>query len=522
MKKCKKCGVKNKLNATFCANCGSELKTINIKRISIILVAIVVIIAGVGFIKINFFDSKSSDIEILNSKEARKEIFKDDKIIQEYLDESLSSDLDKIINDNYLCVNDLYLDEPPEIEILEEDNKRIRNLGEGYYLVEEFIKDGNQGTLEYYLADEDIKKIDCSMNSGKYDVTLDNEDRITEIYQDDQLLYEIEYQGDDIIYYYEDGSYIQINTNSKDYKITDKDGNSTIQSNYKLDEEYDTKYKNDLLVSKSNQDDYNEYYYYDNNGIFNGSEIKDENDELEAKWCYFYDFEKGYMYSIHIIERDILFAIGQYTIDFSYNPYNLVWYNVTDDFLKVPFYLGESKQLLSNSHKTLYEGEYSYSYGYEEKDILSSMGYYDNSQEEYIYEYDKETYYCQYTDTDDPQQGIFLKIDEIEEGKLSLRLKYYDKTNKENDVQLIDENVEFDKKTGATEEFIFLNSFNDYARGYIEWKDKSDWRGGSMYITIEDATNGNMICEDIKLYEQNEEDFMNSIGNEHDIDLSFK
>ena len=337
MKKCKKCGQKNKLNATFCANCGSELKTINIKRLSIILVVVVVIIAGIGYIKLQLFDSKVRDIEILNTKEARKEIFKDDKIIQESLDSSLSSDLDKIINDNYLCVNDLYLEEPPKIEIIEEDNKRIRDLGEGYYLVEELIKNGNKGTLEYYLADQDIKKIDCSINSDKYDVTLDDNDRITKVYQDHQLLYEIEYHGDEIIYYHEDGSYIQINTNTKDYEKKYKDGDSTTQEDYVIEDsygKYDVKYKNDLLISKfeTNHSDNNEYYYYDNNGLINVCKTKNENGELSFGNYYFYDFENGYIYRM-LIDGDTLFTIEQYTIDFSFKPYILTEFSVTDDFL---------------------------------------------------------------------------------------------------------------------------------------------------------------------------------------------
>ena len=109
-----------------------------------------------------------------------------------------------------------------------------------------------------------------------------------------------------------------------------------------------------------------------------------------------------------------------------------------------------------------------------------------------------------------------MKVNELEDGKLFLYLKYYDKTNKENDIQMIDDTVSFDKKTGEISEFLFLNSINDNAFGYIEWKNEA------MYITIKDASNSNMICKDIELYEQGEEDFMNSIGSEHDIDLSFQ
>lgn len=463
MKKCKKCGVKNKLNATFCANCGSELKTINIKHILIILVAIVVIIAGVGFIKIKFFDSASQDLddstsqglELLNTKEARKKIFKDDKTIQKILKDSLTSDLDKIINDNYLCANDLYLDEPPEIEILEEDNKRIRNLGEGYYLVEEFNKDGNQGTLEYYLADQDFKKIDCSMNSGQYDVTLDSNDRITEIYQDNQLLYEIEYQGDDIIYYYENGNYIRINTSTKDYEITDDDEQSTTQTDYVIeenDEKYDAKYKNDLLISKINQDNYDKFnYYYDTNGLMNTYEQIGENEEKESISYGCYDFQSGYNYSLVLSEYGGFWSIDQYTIDFSFNPYNLVQYNVTNDFLKSAFYLGNWKQRLNKYGNAFFEDESHYAYEYEEKDVISSIEKFNYSRGYREYNFDKEKYYCRLYS----QQGIFLKIDEIEEGKLSLRLKYYDKTNKENDIQLIDEIVNFDKKQEQYKNFGF-------------------------------------------------------------------
>lgn len=499
-------------------------KVFNNKMIYVIFV-VLVCLGVTGYFIFGNKENSVENTEILNTKEARKKVFEEDEVIQKYLDDALSSEAIELINDNYICKNDLYLKEAPDIEIIEEGNKRIRYLGEGYYLVEEFIKEGKEGTLEYYLADKDLKKIDCNMNSGKYDVILDSDERIIEMSQDNHLLYTVEYNGDDSTYYYENSDgfeYIQINNDSKDYEVMFRNGNSTKQKNCLIEEnnnKYNVKYKNDLLTTKTSQDDSAQYnYYYDSNGLINMIDYNKGRQDF-----YFYDFENGYEY-ILVCFDDEIFQLCQYTIDFAYDPYQFFRFNVSDDFLKVSDYSCNTKQVFSSSRgKDVPVDGYIYSYLYEKKDQLLSASCQDTTSEynevygyEDIYDYDKEIYYCQQADLEASQQGFYLKIDQLEEDKMKLYLKYYDKTNEGNDIQMFDDEVYFDQKTGKIEDIFFLNSLNDYAMGSIEWED------GEIYLTLRNSNNSQLNCEHIELYENSEENFMSYIGNKHDIDLSFR
>ncbi len=504
-------------------------KVFNNKKFYVIFVVLVCLVMA-GYYIFGHKENSAENIEILNTKEARKKVFEEDKVIQKYLDDALSSEAIELIKDNYICKNDLYLKEAPDIEIIEEGNKRIRYLGEGYYLVEEFIKEGSEGTLEYYLADKDFKKIDCNMNSGKYDVILDSNERIVEMSQDSQLLYTMEYNGDDSTYYFETNNsieYIKVNSETKDYEVMYSDGTSTKQKNCLIeenDDKYKVKYKNDLLTTKTNQNDNTQYnYYYDSNGLITMINSTYADNDRNQETFYFYDFENGYEYILGIIDDEI-FQLCQYTIDFAYDPYQFFRFNVSDDFLKVSDYSYSTKQLFfSDRGKQVPIDEYMYTYLYEKKDQLLSVSCEDTTSEynssygyEDIYDYDKEIYYCQQEDLEASQQGFYLKIGKLEKDKMVLYLKYYDKTNEGNDIQMFDDEVYFDQKTGEIEDIFFLNSLNDYVMGSIEWED------GEMYLTLRNSNNSQLNCKHIKLYENSEDDFMSYIGNEHDINLSFK
>lgn len=533
--KCKKCGERNKFNATFCANCGNELKKINVKRLLIILVAAVVIIAGIGFIKMKFFDSKYPDIDVLNTKEARKEVFEDDEYAKAMLENSLSSKLDKMVNDNYLCIHDLYLEEAPEIEIFEEDNKRIRSLGEGYYLVEEINQENNIGTLEYYLADKKLNKIDSPMNSGKYDISLNSNNEITEISQAGVTICEISYDGDVVAYSDRLGDYIvEVNQETKDYKITeideyDNEITTTKSDNIltEVDEEgeistYEVEYENNLLVSEKptdeNEDDIisinNRKYYYDKNGLFVYSKTDTESNDDGLIETINYDFENGVMYSFSNWGGGCF--IQEYEISFGFDFYNFTLNNINFDQMSLISY--ESDIKYSNSFgniETIYNDDEIIEYVYSKKDELSGISGRNMKEEisydeNYLYEYSLDGYYYKNDSDQLYNNGLLLKFTNIESDEIAFVIKYFDKNNLDNECQTEEITVKFDKKTGDSETFTFVDELGNEGEGYIKCENCK------MYLYLESSSE-KFTCTRYNLSKNHDTNFEDDIGLEHDM-----
>lgn len=122
---CIKCGAKNEKDALFCYKCGNKLekkepklnlknakKSIKHKPLIIGLITLSVVIVGTfGIVKFNLFGNLiGNNEEILNTKEARAEIFESNEFSKKLLKESLNSELNEMVKHNYLCINDLYLE----------------------------------------------------------------------------------------------------------------------------------------------------------------------------------------------------------------------------------------------------------------------------------------------------------------------------------------------------------------------------------------------------------------------------
>ncbi|MFQ6795032.1 hypothetical protein B5F09_14060 [Erysipelatoclostridium sp. An173] len=536
MKKCKKCGAKNEKDALFCYKCGNKLekkeskinlknakKSIKYKSLIIGLITLSVVIVGIfGIVKFNLFGNLiGNNEEILNTKEARAEIFESDEFSKKLLKESLNSELNEMVKNNYLCINDLYLEESPIIEIIEEENKRARYLGEGYYMVEESNIDNDSGTIEYYLAYDDLKKIDSAMNSGVYDVKLDSQNRITEISQKGDQLYKLEYSGDDVVYKFNDDSYaksVELDHINKDYyKVDFKDGTyerlrkDSIESNNNIDKTRNSdkvEIKNDLLMSAEGTDT---QYKYDKNGllVYYFSEDSEGN---KVEMSYIYDFENGILYrfsnfaGMPIVEKN--------EISFAINPVNLTSFGCTNDFLKIPVLSridGTSYSYGTEyySHDT---GDNVYHYSFLSKDVLNSISYSKQGEitDEVIFNFDKDLYYYQYDSEELYENGLLIKFYKIDYDHVEFVIKYFDKNNIQNDSITSMISAEFDDITGETETFSF-DSDGGGGTGQLTWEN------GNLVLSTY-ANDIKFACYQYDFGEHSQSEFNENIGISHDTE----
>lgn len=465
-------------------------KILENKKVAITAIIIIICLALASYFILQSRNSQLPNIELLNTKETRMETFKNNKQIQNFMKNSLDSEFSTIITENNICINDLYLKEPPEIKIYEKDNKRIRSLGENYYLVEELIRNGSTGTLEYYLTDENLNKIDSPANSGIYDVEFDSENRMISVAQDGEDLYTIEYYGSSTIYYYEDKDaaidHVQFNMKEKNKSIEYTSGNtsSTSGTHFEFHSSNDdiegTSQFNGIFETQYKGPDVQYNYYYDTNGFLVSATTNRKNNITHD--CYCYDFKNGNMF---IINEE---SINIYDLHFVLDPSRLYNLGMNDDFMKMPMYTTELTTYSFDGTSTYeyLDDDILIKYNYEKVDQISSINCTDssiNSLNE-IYNYDKDDYYIS---SNYETTGLYIKISEITKDNLTFKINYYDISNPANNCATEKISVSFEKKTGDTDKFEFTDESGHTGNGEITWLDNK------LYLSL----NSTNICFNI-------------------------
>lgn len=328
----KKCLELDRLKQEYDTYCQKKQKRKKLtKRGLIISLVICIMIVGgyAGKYVYNHYFREYNQVTILNTLENRKKLFKSDQKMKKFLAECKYDEIKSIINDNQLCTSDkLYSQTPPKIKIEEIDGKRVRSLGNDYFLVEEIEKEKNKSTAiaSYYLANKHLQKIESPLNC-KLRFCYDDKDRIisisdTSTYGDTDIL-QMSYEGNKIFYKVPNtGEILEYNSETKNYEYNMdtnnrqisyiKNENNIIETekhNYDsiTDFSYQYKcknqYKNQLLIKKTGEQSYEDEtnddcitnYFYDTNGLVTAVERGDSN-EIYSCHRYFYDFEKGKIY----------------------------------------------------------------------------------------------------------------------------------------------------------------------------------------------------------------------------------
>lgn len=389
-------------------------------------------------------------------------------------------------------------------------------------MVEESNVNNDSGTIEYYLAYDDLKKIDSAMNSGVYDVKFDSQNRITEISQEGDLLYKLEYSGDDVVYKFNDDSYaesVELDHINKDYyKVDFKDGtyerlrSDSIESNNNTDKTRNSdkvEIKNDLLISEGS--DTQRIFKYDKNGLlaYYFSE-NSEGDKVEMS--YIYDFENGILYRFSNFAGMPL--VQKYEVNFAINPINLTSFGCTNDFLKIPMLsiVDGTSYLYGTDYYSYDAGDYSYDYSFSSSDVLSSISCskQGNITDEVIFNYDKDLYYYQYDSEELYENGLLIKFYKIDYDHIEFVIKYFDKSNIQNDSITSMISVEFDDITGETETFSF-DSDGGGGTGQLTWEN------GNLVLSTH-ASDMKFACYQYDFGEHSQSEFNEKIGISHDTE----